>query len=440
MNTDLSEAFGSELVLLGAADDDALAAAADRLVRFLDQAPGVPLSDVAYTCAKAFPQNRQAVLAFVTHSTADLRGRLVSAAGRIRGGCARVRDKSGTYYFRRHLLGGETGDYIASALEKMGIRQRFVRVSVPTRTNLKIVDPVEGTYTDVNDSGEPVAQAEIDRVLDLLLEEAKAGDVAVLAGKLPRGAKEDTYGAWTRALKAKGVSVYVDAEGEALVQAVKAAPALIKPNEKELADLTGREASNREEIARSAEKLLKEGVGTVVVSLGAEGALCFSGEERWQAKGLHVEVKSTVGAGDSMMAAMALGEERRMTLCERFRLAMEAQTAGEEESRQIDEIHQYLLQHYNDAELSVQQLADEYGMSMTTLAELFKRKAGMLPSDYIAKLRMDQSKRLLLRTNMSVAEIGMEVGFLNANSFIRRFKQIVGMTPGEYRKYMQERE
>ena len=68
------------------------------------------------------------------------------------------------------LLGGETGDYIASALEKMGIRQRFVRVSAPTRTNLKIVDPIEGTYTDVNDSGEPAAQADIDRVLELLLE------------------------------------------------------------------------------------------------------------------------------------------------------------------------------------------------------------------------------------------------------------------------------
>lgn len=128
------------------------------------------------------------------------------------------------------------------------------------------------------------------------------------------------------------------------------------------------------------------------------------------------------------------------TLCERFRLAMEVSDADEEEDRQIDEIHQYLLQHYNDAELSVQQLADEYGMSMTTLAELFKRKAGMLPSDYIAKLRMDQSQRLLLRTNMSVAEIGMEVGFLNANSFIRRFKQVVGMTPGEYRRHMQEKE
>ncbi|MGN0846601.1 MAG: 4'-phosphopantetheinyl transferase superfamily protein [Kiritimatiellia bacterium] len=105
MNADLSEAFGSELVLLGAADDAALAALADRLVRFLDQAPGVPLRDVAYTCAKAFPENRAAVLAVVARSVADLRGRLVAVAGRIRGGAARVRDKSGSYYFRRHLLG-----------------------------------------------------------------------------------------------------------------------------------------------------------------------------------------------------------------------------------------------------------------------------------------------------------------------------------------------
>ncbi len=113
MNADLSEAFGSELVLLGAADDAVLADAADRLVRFIDQAPGVQLRDIAYTCAKAFPENRVAVLAVVTRSVGELRGRLVSAAGRIRGGAARVRDKSGTYYFRQHLLGGESGGRLA---------------------------------------------------------------------------------------------------------------------------------------------------------------------------------------------------------------------------------------------------------------------------------------------------------------------------------------
>lgn len=225
------------------------------------------------------------------------------------------------------LLGGETGDYIARALENMGIRQRFVRVSAPTRTNLKIVDPVEGTYTDVNDSGEPASAQDVERVLEMLLEAAQPGDVAVLAGKLPKGAAADTYGRWTRALKAKGVQVYVDAEGEALREAVKAAPALIKPNEKELADLTGREAVTREEIACSAKRLLDAGVGTVVVSLGAQGALCFSGEERLAAKGLHVQVQSTVGAGDSMMAAMALGEEQGLSIEARFRLAMAVSAA-----------------------------------------------------------------------------------------------------------------
>ena len=93
MNADLSEAFGSELVLLGAADDAALADAADALVRFLDQAPGVPLRDVAYTCARRFPESRTAVLSIVARSAGELRARLISAAGRIRGGTARVRDK-----------------------------------------------------------------------------------------------------------------------------------------------------------------------------------------------------------------------------------------------------------------------------------------------------------------------------------------------------------
>jgi len=105
VNPDLSEAFGSELVLLGAADDAALAAAADALVSFLDQAPSAPLRDVAYTCAKRYREEHGAVLALVVSSVPELRARLVSAATRVRSGAARVRDKLGTYYFRQPLVG-----------------------------------------------------------------------------------------------------------------------------------------------------------------------------------------------------------------------------------------------------------------------------------------------------------------------------------------------
>ena len=97
MSVDLSEAFGSEVVLLSAADDAALAEEAGRLAHFLEQAPAAELSDVAYTCARNFSGAGTAVLAIVTSSTAELRSRLVSASTRIAAGAERVRDKSGTY-------------------------------------------------------------------------------------------------------------------------------------------------------------------------------------------------------------------------------------------------------------------------------------------------------------------------------------------------------
>ena len=113
MSADLSEAFGSEVVLLSAADDATLVEEAERLAHFLEQAPSIELSDVAYTCAKRFSGGDAAVLAIVTSHVAGLRNRLVSAAGRIAGGAERVRDKSGTYYFRRHLAGAGTDGKLA---------------------------------------------------------------------------------------------------------------------------------------------------------------------------------------------------------------------------------------------------------------------------------------------------------------------------------------
>ena len=113
MSADLSESFGSELVLLSAADDAALVEEAGRLAHFLEQAPAAELSDVAYTCARNFYSTGSAVLAIVTSSVAGLRSRLVSASARIAGGAERVRDKSGTYYFRTHLLGEGTDGKLA---------------------------------------------------------------------------------------------------------------------------------------------------------------------------------------------------------------------------------------------------------------------------------------------------------------------------------------
>ena len=106
MTTDFGATGGTELVLVSAADDAALAAEAARIVAYIDRVPDAPLADIAYTCSLS---HGDAVLALVVSSVHDLRARLASARDRIASGAARIRDKSGTYYFREHLIGEGKG-------------------------------------------------------------------------------------------------------------------------------------------------------------------------------------------------------------------------------------------------------------------------------------------------------------------------------------------
>lgn len=97
----------TELVLVRAADETALVAELTRLVAFLDRVPEVALADVAYTCSL---KAGACVLAVIADDVPSLRARLASAKGRLEGGSAkRIRDKSGTYYAREHLLGPGLG-------------------------------------------------------------------------------------------------------------------------------------------------------------------------------------------------------------------------------------------------------------------------------------------------------------------------------------------
>ena len=97
----------TELVVLRAADDAALVAEIDRLVAFVDRVPDVSLVDVAYTCALT---KGESVLSVLADDVPSLRARLSSARNRIASPTTkRIRDKSGTYYFRKHLLGADGG-------------------------------------------------------------------------------------------------------------------------------------------------------------------------------------------------------------------------------------------------------------------------------------------------------------------------------------------
>ena len=220
------------------------------------------------------------------------------------------------------ILGGDTGRYIEKSLHEAGIACDFAWTDRDTRTNLKVVDPVRHTNTDINEPGAPVGAETLGEVLAKVEAAAGPGDIVVLAGKAPADTPDTIFADWTRRLGARGVQVYMDADGELLVEGVKACPALIKPNDAELGRLTGRSFSGIGEIADAARQLISGGIGTVVVSLGGDGALFVTRDRALRGYGLKVEVQSTVGAGDSMLAALVCAAERHMSFRDGCALAL----------------------------------------------------------------------------------------------------------------------
>lgn len=211
------------------------------------------------------------------------------------------------------ILGGESGRTLLAALEREGLRTHFHFVEGQTRTNLKIIDRALHTNTDINEPGLTVSPADLDALLRDLLGMVREGDIVVLAGSLPQGAPQDTYRVWTAACREKGARVCLDADGVLLAEGLKAAPYLIKPNEDELSRLVGHRLTDTDELIAEGRRLLKGGVTRVVISLGERGALYLRGNEVLYAEGLSVPVGSTVGAGDSVVAALAYADSLGMS-------------------------------------------------------------------------------------------------------------------------------
>ena len=226
------------------------------------------------------------------------------------------------------VLGGTTGRRIADAMDALGIACQFTFVEGETRTNLKVIDPARHTNTDLNEPGLTVDQETLDHMRDALVAAIRPGDIVVLSGSLPKGAPADTYGSWTAACRTAGARVFLDADGEPLAHGLAAKPYLAKPNNHELSRLTRRALETADDLLAAARTPIADGVERVVVSMGGDGALFVSANRAYRAEGLRVPVGSTVGAGDSMVAALAYAAEQGMADADTVRLAVATSAAN----------------------------------------------------------------------------------------------------------------
>ncbi|MCI8516347.1 MAG: 1-phosphofructokinase [Hungatella sp.] len=235
---------------------------------------------------------------------------------------SKVIQKLGGTSIAAGILGGSTGEAILSALKAMGLESSFLFGDGETRTNLKVVDPAGHTNTDINEPGLTVSDRLMEKLLDELLAKLSSGDIVVLSGSLPKGAPADTYFTWTNACQKAGAKVILDADGDLLAAGLKASPYLIKPNNHELSRMLGETLETPEDLKKAAENLMEQyGIPMVVVSMGGDGALYVTRGKTVCAEGLKVPVGSTVGAGDSLVAALAFALESGMALEETVRLS-----------------------------------------------------------------------------------------------------------------------
>ena len=99
----------------------------------------------------------------------------------------------------------------------------------------------------------------------------------------------------------------------------------------------------------------------------------------------------------------------------------------------IDRLKEYIENNYLNIGFSLQQTAYDFHINPSWMSKYFKNECGMTISEYITGVKITAAKKLLRESGLSVKEIGMELGYYGQNSFIRRFKSVTGMTPGEYR-------
>ena len=219
------------------------------------------------------------------------------------------------------FLGRDNSAPFEQLFARKGIIDRFVRIEGQTRVGIKVSDPVLQQTTDINFPGQPPSSADVAALIQTL--EQLDAQWFVLSGSLPPNVEQGFYRTVVQTLKVRGRRVLLDTSGEALRLALEATPDAIKPNVHELEALVGYPLAGTDEaaIVAAVRPLQERGIGLIAVSSGGLGAVFLADSMIVTARPPHVEVRSTVGAGDAMVAGIVSAQLRKAPLADCARIA-----------------------------------------------------------------------------------------------------------------------
>lgn len=209
------------------------------------------------------------------------------------------------------FVGGHTGDRVEKYLTDEGLTCDFNRTSNETRENLILtVDGADG-QTRISLPGPPIREDELHRLMRKIAARSADFDYLVLSGSLPPGVPKDIYATLAEEARLRGDKVVLDADGEALAAGLAAKPYLVKPNRYELERLIGKPLPDAAAIHAALDEV-KEQATYWIVSQGSGRLIAHGPEGRFEVEPPPVKARSSVGAGDSLVAGLihrlSLGE------------------------------------------------------------------------------------------------------------------------------------
>lgn len=202
------------------------------------------------------------------------------------------------------IIAGKMGDILEGMLNQELKRVTVLKVNGETRINTTIIQHSPYSQYEVNATGSAIEPEQLDTLIEQFLVLCGQG-IGVLTGSLPPKTPDSTYQKINCALQKQGGRAIIDAPVNVLKQVIKSQPFLIKPNLHELELLQNKTLHTLEDIAVEAKSLVRQGARYVCVSLAEKGAILTDANNSYYCPSPDINVNSTVGSGDSMVAGLA---------------------------------------------------------------------------------------------------------------------------------------
>ena len=242
---------------------------------------------------------------------------------------ARVVRRLGGEVSAIYPIGGAMGDLLERLMHAEGIHSVTIRIAGETREDFTALDRSSNRQYRFVMPGPELSPDEVARCLEALnLGEARQ-EFVVASGSLPPGVPAAFYADLAKAAKRCGAKTILDTSGPALRAALDEGVWLVKPNLRELVELTGKPLFDEGARLAAARKIITQGNAEIVaLSLAERGARLMTRDKAWTAHIPAITPLSTVGAGDSFVGALTWCLARHTSLPEALRYAVAAGTAA----------------------------------------------------------------------------------------------------------------